>query len=383
MLYLYQPNLIRCQETLPPNPPIEEQSSRSAFHADKQPKQYMSFLFLGLLLAALFVTAFAVRKSSQLRSKAAVAQFIDHVLLSPGIIMTTKNAPPVELSVLAYDKNWMPIWQGVGYNWGMSTSGSVGTLALSPGNDKIAVFRPLTAGVGDIFVTATNINGKGFGSIQVFVDVTPTPTPTPSPSPTPTATPKPLPTATPTPEPTPTPTPEPGAVSNGSFETGTDVPDNWKRTNKSGPRDFRTDVLSYDGDFSFKFFGEANKAKGLSQTINNTWTSGTKLFIGGWLKTVKLNKKGVSQITVIAYYSDKTREKFTLAFPTGRSFDWTYRLGSFTLAKTTTSIFVKLEYSNQNGEGYFDAITLSTIQPLKAKATMLHAQKIEQENSAE
>ena len=371
------------KKVLSDTPPIEEPAIKPAVSIDSQPKQYMSFLLLGLLLAALLVTAYAVRKSSQLRSKATVIQTIDHVLLSPGVIMTTRDGPPVELSVLAYDRNWSPIWSDVGYNWGMSTAGSVGTLALSPGNDKIAIFRPLNTGVGDVFVTATNVNGNGFGSIQVFVDVTPTPTPTHSPSPTPTETPIPTPTPTSTPEPTPTPTPEPGAILNGSFETGTDVPDNWKRTHKSGPRDFRTDALSYDGDFSFKFYGETNKVKGLMQTVQHTWASGTKLFIGGWLKTLKASQKGVSQITILANYSDVTKEKFTLSFPSGRSFDWTYQLGSFTLAKATTSIQVRLQYNRQNGEGYFDAISLSSRQPTRAKPTLLRAQKLSREEIEE
>lgn len=323
-----------------------------------QSQKIVNIILLGLLFVALLVTAIGVSKSMQQRIKAAVDPIIGHVNIDPGIIITKTDAPAVQLSTLAYDKDNNPVWSNVWYKWGMSSTDSVGTLILNPGNNKIATFKGLHKGIGDIFVTATNVNGNGFGSIQVFVDVTPTPTPLPSPTSVP------------------TPTPEPGAILNGSFEMGTDVPDNWSRTNKSGSRDFRTDALSYTGDFSFKFLGEIDKIKGLTQSINNTWKSGTKLFIGGWLKTLKLNKRGISQITVTADYSDKTREKFILAFPTGQSFDWTYRLGSFTLAKTAITLHVKIEYSKQNGEGYFDAITLSSNQPAKAKAIVLQSQKV-------
>ena len=181
---------IKGSPPLPVKTPVE-----TPFVTSQQPKQYINFIFLGLLLAALLVTTFAVRKSTQQKYKAATEPIIAHVQLDPGVIITKTNAAPIQVSTLAYDKNYNPIWSGVGYNWGMSTAGSVGTLSLSPGNDKIAIFKPLNKGIGDIFVTATNVNGNGFGSIQVFVDVTPTPTPTPSP------------TLKPTPSPTPSPQP--------------------------------------------------------------------------------------------------------------------------------------------------------------------------------
>ena len=37
---------------------------------------------------------------------------------------------------------------------------------------------------------------------------------------------------------------------------------------------------------------------------------------------------------------------------------------------------VKPEYINQNCEAYYDAITLSSIQPLRAKAALLQGQKV-------
>src|SRR3989338_1361086 len=85
---------------LPVKTPVE-----TPFVTSQQPKQYMNFIFLGLLLAALLVTAFAVRKSTQQKYKAAVDPTIAHVLMDPGVIITKTNAAAIQVSTLAYDEN--------------------------------------------------------------------------------------------------------------------------------------------------------------------------------------------------------------------------------------------------------------------------------------
>jgi hypothetical protein len=58
----------------------------------------------------------------------------------------------VGLSALAYDQYEWPIWDGVTYEWGISSANSVGS--VSPINGTIANFMPLNPGTGDVYVVA-------------------------------------------------------------------------------------------------------------------------------------------------------------------------------------------------------------------------------------
>lgn len=145
----------------------------------------------------------AVQTRTPPASKASGEQTIAKILFDPGEILTVPNAYKIELSALAYDANNQPIWSGVSYTWGISSTNSVGTLVQHADNDKLATFKSSqNVGYADIYVRAINTLGQATTSIPVFVGITPSPTPTGTPSPTPS------PTIAPTPTPVPNPIPD-------------------------------------------------------------------------------------------------------------------------------------------------------------------------------
>lgn len=75
---------------------------------------------------------------------------------------------PVEISALAYDVNNNPIWQGVTYEWGISSKSSIGKLSPTEGN--ITSFIPYKAGYGDIYVIARIDSEQVTKGISVSVD---------------------------------------------------------------------------------------------------------------------------------------------------------------------------------------------------------------------
>lgn len=100
----------------------------------------------------------------------------------PSINMPTTGAKH-GLSALLYDQNG-PVWSGVTYSWGMSSTSSVGTLSQINGN--IAMFTSLNMGTGYVFVTATHGTNTFTGAIPLTIGtISPSPTPASSPSPSP------------------------------------------------------------------------------------------------------------------------------------------------------------------------------------------------------
>ena len=97
------------------------------------------------------------------------------VRIHPGQVQTTVGSPPVSLSALAYDKEGRPIWKDVTYEWGMSSTASVGNL-IPAGN--LATFVAQNPGQGDIFAVATYCRKKATGSSLVIVMPAPSPAPT-------------------------------------------------------------------------------------------------------------------------------------------------------------------------------------------------------------
>lgn len=183
-------------------------------------------LFVLLVLVLLPIVVFAALNPTIFSPKASTALPIATVKISPGEIITKPLGQEIHLSTLAYDTNGNPITSGVTYQWGMSSTNSIGTIVQEQGNGALGTFTPsANVGHGDLWVRATTSINQGIGSIPVYVGttpptLTPTPTNTPTPSPTPTSTPRPTPTPkprvtptpTPIPLPTPTPTPAPNHV---------------------------------------------------------------------------------------------------------------------------------------------------------------------------
>ena len=154
-----------------PELPVEEKTAG---------KKKILLIVLAILLVA--VAIFALNAESLLgnllRSQSGKAtqkcQTITKVVINPGKIAISPKDPPVEMSALAYDIENVPVWQGVSYEWGISSSNTVGTLKQ---NNDLVTFTPLNKGTGDLFVKATNACTQTavIGSVPVVVEPTLTP----------------------------------------------------------------------------------------------------------------------------------------------------------------------------------------------------------------
>jgi hypothetical protein len=110
--------------------------------------------------------------------------------IQPGQLTTLPNGIPVGLSTLLFNQ-FGPIFSGVSYDWGISSTNSVGTLTQINGN--IASFLPLHIGNGMIFVNAhyagttlTKAMPVNVLSSLPIASATPSPSPSASPLPNPT-----------------------------------------------------------------------------------------------------------------------------------------------------------------------------------------------------
>lgn len=144
---------------------------------------YVSALVLALSLP---VTMWVSSRNTHKPSRANTLP-LGSIRINPEIITTDIKGQPIYLSALAYDTGGNPIWSGVSYQWGMSSTNAVGTL-IPNANDKLATFVPSATnrGIGDIWVRGTDTTGQTvIKSIPTSTGVTPTPTPTILPTPTP------------------------------------------------------------------------------------------------------------------------------------------------------------------------------------------------------
>lgn len=132
----------------------------------------------GVLLLAIMVpvTVALIMFRQDIRQRAGGGQIITKLAFQPAIIDAPQNSKtPIPMSVLAYDQAGQPIGDGVSYSWGISSTNTVGTLSSVSG--AITTFTPLNNSHGDIYVTATNLNGSLTGSMPVNIgNVTTTPT---------------------------------------------------------------------------------------------------------------------------------------------------------------------------------------------------------------
>ena len=120
------------------------------------------------------------------RSDQNATDIVDCNALSPAVYSITQNSATLQsvrihahsktatigkrsvgLSALAYDQTNNPIWSGVTYEWGISSSNSVGS--LDPLQGTISNFIPLRAGTGDIFVVARMGNQMQASGVQMTV----------------------------------------------------------------------------------------------------------------------------------------------------------------------------------------------------------------------
>ncbi len=141
-------------------------------------------LFVLLVLVLLPVVVFAALNPTIFSPKASTTLPIAVVKINPGEIIAKPLGQEVHLSTLAYDTGGNPITSSVTYQWGMSSTNSIGTIVQEQGNGALGTFTPSgNVGRGDLWVRAFAGTSQGLGSIPVFVGTTsPTPTPTPTPA---------------------------------------------------------------------------------------------------------------------------------------------------------------------------------------------------------
>jgi hypothetical protein len=135
--------------------------------------------FLAILAVILIVLALNANNlfgnlGGKAGTEAPKCQVISTIKINPEKIAISLVDKPLELSTLAYDAQGSPIWQKVSYEWGISSSNTVGTLRQ---NNDLVTFTPLNKGTGDLFVKATNscTQTPVIGSVPVVVEPTLTP----------------------------------------------------------------------------------------------------------------------------------------------------------------------------------------------------------------
>jgi hypothetical protein len=157
----------------PPLKPMDDLSSVQDATSDipthrKSGKKFIIPIILLALIVAIVVPA--VMKTQTITGEAAGGKCmpITKVMINPGQINTYTNYPPTNLSVLAYDYYDKPVWQGVQYEWGMSSTNGIGTVKAK---HDLASFIPTRPGTGDLYVKTKNkcTTKPVIGSIKVDV----------------------------------------------------------------------------------------------------------------------------------------------------------------------------------------------------------------------
>lgn len=136
-----------------------------------------ALLLLLVLLILLPIGVIAVLNRTNIFPRATIQQPVVTVKINPGQIVTDPNGPEIHLSAQAVDANGGNV-DGVRYQWGMSSTNSIGTVTQEY-NDKLATFIPsANIGQGDLWVRAFDTNGQSVtGSIPVYIGVPPYPAP--------------------------------------------------------------------------------------------------------------------------------------------------------------------------------------------------------------
>ncbi len=126
-----------------------------------------SWVILVLLLVGLPVVLLANKYSQDTRTRAVQwPQTLTKVNIDPGLITTSLSSAATNLSTLAYDQYNQPIVSGITYEWGISSTNTVGTLKT---HDNLAEFTPLNTGTGDLYVVARQGALNVTGSVAVNV----------------------------------------------------------------------------------------------------------------------------------------------------------------------------------------------------------------------
>lgn len=130
------------------------------------PKKFLSLLVLIALLPLFILTALTAQRFLPKAADTTVG--LASVSVNPSRILAYPGGPSTNLSTLAYNYLGQPMYSGVTYDWGISSTG-IGDLRP---NGNLAAFIPTTPGSGDIWVRAFNPTGTATASVRAVV-VTP------------------------------------------------------------------------------------------------------------------------------------------------------------------------------------------------------------------
>lgn len=89
------------------------------------------------------------------------------VQINPGLLPPMTLESILYLSTLAFDQYGAPIFSGVTYDWGISSSGSIGNIIVQDREGKIATLKVTGADEGDLFVIAHYNGTQSTGSVHI------------------------------------------------------------------------------------------------------------------------------------------------------------------------------------------------------------------------
>jgi parallel beta-helix repeat protein len=150
-------------------------------------------------------------------------------------------------------------------------------------------------------------------------------------------------------------------LSNPGFESDEDdnnLPDFWIGR-KLGRQDLLDCSLWYEGGCSFILMGNGS-GKSLKQVIAVDGSPNDEFDFSLWVKAQGADGSGNFQGKIVVYYTDGTKETFSLNFTKG-SYDWQMFSKRFSARRAYSSISIELLYGKSRGQVWFDQVALEQV----------------------
>ncbi|MGD9568538.1 MAG: RHS repeat-associated core domain-containing protein, partial [Sedimentibacter sp.] len=147
-------------------------------------------------------------------------------------------------------------------------------------------------------------------------------------------------------------------IDNSSFErTTNNLPDNWTTSGNFTSNDIIDTSERHIGANSMKITGESGKNKFITQHINISGDSNTKLTLSGWSKQVGSNETGSYLMQVAIHYTNGTTDWLGNNFSRVED-GWQHVAAKIEPTSTFDWIEVYYSYYDQTGTAWFDAARL-------------------------
>ncbi|MGD9570034.1 MAG: DUF6531 domain-containing protein [Sedimentibacter sp.] len=144
-------------------------------------------------------------------------------------------------------------------------------------------------------------------------------------------------------------------IDNSSFErTTNNLPDNWVTSGNFTSNDIIDTSERHIGANSMKITGESGKDKFITQHINISGDSNTKLTLSGWSKQVGSNETGSYLMQVAIHYTNGTTDWLGNNFSRVED-GWQHVAAKIEPTSTFDWIEVYYSYYDQTGTAWFDA----------------------------